>query len=92
MPVGPLKSLNLVIAAYNDARTNFPEKLIPWETFGQAKIVLKIKGEQQLRELEQKAKEKKIPTGLVIDNGHTQIAKGSVTCCAIGPGKFSGLL
>jgi peptidyl-tRNA hydrolase len=77
-----------VIEAYIDAQENFPQKLIPWESFGQAKIVLRIKGEEALKALRDKAVEKKIPTGLIEDNGHTQVAKGSITCCAIGPGNF----
>lgn len=75
-----------VIMAYEDAKKNFPGNLIPWESFGQAKIVLKIRGEQDLRILREKAVEKKLPTGLVEDDGHTQVAPGTVTCCAIGPG------
>lgn len=62
--------------------------MISWESFGQAKIVLKIKGEKEILELQKLAKEKNIPTGLIIDNGHTQVAKGTITCCAIGPGIF----
>lgn len=70
-----------------DAQKNYPQNLIPWESFGQAKIVLRIKGEQELIKLRDQAVEKKLPTGLIEDNGHTQVAKGSITCCAIGPGR-----
>ena len=68
---------------------NFPQNLISWESFGQAKIVLKTRGEKELRNLRAKGIERKIPTGLIVDNGHTQIPKGTVTCCAIGPGSYS---
>ena len=81
-----VKKITPVIEAYKDATQNYPQNLLSWESFGQAKIVLKIRGEEELRKLQKKAIENKIPTGLVIDEGRTQISSGTVTCCAIGPG------
>lgn len=78
-----------MIEAYKDAMENYPDRLLAWENFGQAKIVLKVKGEKLIRALHKKAKEMKIPTGLIEDDGLTQVSNGSLTCCAIGPGNTS---
>ena len=63
----------------------FPD-LYEWEIVGQAKIVLKANGEDELVNLEQKAKDAGLPCYLVVDAGRTQIAAGSKTVLAIGPG------
>ncbi len=57
-----------------------------WRAGGQAKIVLKVQSEDELRQLFQKAKGEKLPAYLVEDRGLTQLEPGTVTCLGIGPG------
>ena len=56
-----------------------------WKDGGQAKIVLKIGSEEELREVFQKAKGAGLPASLVEDRGLTQIEPGTATCVGIGP-------
>lgn len=55
-----------------------------WLNTGQKKIVLKIKSEEELINLYEKAK-KKIPAQLIRDAGLTQIEPGTITCLVLGP-------
>jgi PTH2 family peptidyl-tRNA hydrolase len=57
-----------------------------WKEEGQAKIILKIKTEEALRDLYKKAKAAKLPAALIEDRGLTQLEPGTVTCLGIGPG------
>ena len=63
-----------------------PDYIARWETFGQAKIVLKVDTEQELVALYEKAKSSNLPCYLVVDAGRTQIAPNSKTVVGIGPG------
>ena len=56
-----------------------------WKQGGQAKIVLKVGSELELREVFQKAKTAGLPTSLIEDRGLTQIEAGSATCVGVGP-------
>ena len=56
-----------------------------WKQEGQAKIVLKIGSDGELREVFQKAKGAGLPAALIEDRGLTQIDPGTATCVGIGP-------
>ena len=56
-----------------------------WKDLGQAKIVVKIKSEREMFQLQRKANEMKIPSHIVCDAGHTQVESGSNTVLVIGP-------
>ncbi|HKZ45421.1 MAG TPA: peptidyl-tRNA hydrolase Pth2 [archaeon] len=56
-----------------------------WEKNGSEKVVLKVNGMKEIRELHKRAKETKLPCFLVRDAGLTQLKSGTVTCLAIGP-------
>ncbi|CDW79408.1 peptidyl-trna hydrolase-like protein [Stylonychia lemnae] len=56
-----------------------------WSWEGQKKICLKVTSEQELLDLQSKAKEKSIPAYVVADAGLTQIKEGSLTVCGLGP-------
>jgi PTH2 family peptidyl-tRNA hydrolase len=62
------------------------EALRHWSRQGQAKIALAIPDEPTMMDLERKARARKLPTYIVADAGRTQIAAGSLTVLAIGPG------
>ena len=74
------------LSAAEDALTERSEWYDDWKAEGQAKIVLKVESESELRELFGKAKSSKLPAVLVQDRGLTQIEPGTVTCIGIGPG------
>ena len=57
-----------------------------WKEEGQAKIVLKVESEAELRELFRRARSAGLPASLVQDKGLTQVEPGTVTCLGIGPG------
>ncbi|WOL20536.1 putative peptidyl-tRNA hydrolase 2 isoform X2 [Canna indica] len=57
-----------------------------WEQYGQAKIVLSCKNQQEMNKLKEEADRCGLPTFVVADAGRTQIKAGSKTVLAIGPG------
>ncbi|XP_012528404.1 peptidyl-tRNA hydrolase 2, mitochondrial [Monomorium pharaonis] len=73
------------VAAYKAARKH-PKILRAWEESGQAKITLKVDSEAALQEIAKEAKTTGLLSNIVQDAGHTQIAAGSKTVCAVGPG------
>ncbi|PWA64512.1 peptidyl-tRNA hydrolase II (PTH2) family protein [Artemisia annua] len=63
-----------------------PKALNRWEMCGQVKVVVKIESEDDMLELQARAKSLNIPTHIVIDAGRTQIAPNSRTVMAVlGP-------
>ena len=56
-----------------------------WNLQGQKKVVLKINGEEALKELKRIAEMNHVYSEIIIDRGLTQIPKGSMTCISIGP-------
>lgn len=56
-----------------------------WLREGQPKVVLRVGGEEQLRELHAAAVTAGLPVEVIRDAGRTQVAPGTPTCCAIGP-------
>ncbi|XP_078439533.1 peptidyl-tRNA hydrolase II (PTH2) family protein [Wolffia australiana] len=58
-----------------------------WERYGQPKIVLCCKNQQEMNKLKDTADQAGLPTFVVADAGRTQVAAGSKTVLAIGPGR-----
>lgn len=56
-----------------------------WVDGGQKKIVLRADDEQTLHDLHAQAKAADLPTAIVTDAGHTQLAPGTTTALAVGP-------
>jgi len=56
-----------------------------WLKEGQRKIVVKVKNEIDLLNLEKKAIKSKLPCALIRDSGLTEIPLGTITCLGIGP-------
>ena len=73
------------VAAYKAARKH-PKLLNLWEECGQAKITVKVDSEDALISVAKQAKAAGLLSNIVQDAGHTQIAPGSRTVCAVGPG------
>ena len=73
------------VSSAEQARTKFRNWYDKWMREGQAKIALKVKDEDQLLELEKRARVIPIPAYLVRDMGLTQVPTGSITCLGLGP-------
>ena len=56
-----------------------------WLREGQPKVVLKVSGDERLREVATAASTAGLPVELIQDAGRTQVTPGTLTCCAIGP-------
>lgn len=56
-----------------------------WLDEGQPKVVLRVSGDEELSRYAVAARAAGLPVELVRDAGRTQLAPGTLTCCAIGP-------
>ena len=76
------------VKAFKDmSRTESGRRLnSAWELNGQAKVVLKVADEVSILDFAEKAKRLGINVATIRDAGRTQIAAGSLTVCALGPG------
>jgi PTH2 family peptidyl-tRNA hydrolase len=74
------------LGAYKLARKYAPTALQVWEQSGQAKVCLKVDQELDIYEILAKAKSIGLVCYIVEDAGRTQIAAGSRTVLALGPG------
>jgi len=73
------------LASAEEAMRRSPDWYDEWKLQGQAKVVLKGSGEEQLRDLQKKARTMGLPTALIQDRGLTQLEEGTTTCLAVGP-------
>jgi PTH2 family peptidyl-tRNA hydrolase len=73
------------LSAAEEARKHYRGWWEAWMEEGQCKIAVKVKGENELRELEKQAKELDLPCALIVDRGLTEIPPGTVTCLGVGP-------
>ena len=73
------------VSAAEYARKNRPEWWMPWISEGQCKIAVKAKSEQEINELERKARNAGLPVALIVDRGLTEIPPNTITCLGIGP-------
>lgn len=56
-----------------------------WINEGQKKVVLKVKGLNELMDIYEKVKRSNLNVVLIADKGLTQIPEGTITCIGIGP-------
>ena len=73
------------VSASEYARKNRPQWWTPWINEGQCKIAVKVKSEQEICELERKARNAGLPVVLIVDRGLTEIPPNTTTCLGIGP-------
>ena len=74
-----------VTAAF-EAKAKHPKWFHAWFEEGQKKVVVRAADLEELRALERKALELKLPTALIEDAGLTELPPGTTTCLGIGPG------
>ena len=73
------------VSAAEYARKNRPEWWSPWIMEGQCKIAVKVRSEQEIMEIERKARNSGLPAALIVDRGLTEIPPNTTTCLGIGP-------
>lgn len=73
------------VSAAEEARKHHKEWFDGWSKEGQCKIAVEVKNEEELAELEARAKQMGLPRALVADRGLTEVPPGTVTCLGIGP-------
>jgi len=78
-----------VLEAYKQALRMYPQLVTEWEACGQRKVTLKVDSEQELNEMVRKARQAGLPAQSIRDAGRTQLASGTKTVAAIGPGASS---
>eukprot|EP00658_Telonema_sp_P-2_P030614 TRINITY_DN23090_c0_g1_i1.p1 TRINITY_DN23090_c0_g1~~TRINITY_DN23090_c0_g1_i1.p1 ORF type:complete len:143 (-),score=40.69 TRINITY_DN23090_c0_g1_i1:223-651(-) len=84
--VGAWRKAQMMVKEGDDQMRN---SLWWWANMGQMKIALKAKDEPHLLQLERQAKEAGLCCSKIRDAGKTQIAAGTLTVVAIGPGPES---
>ncbi|MGB9778002.1 MAG: peptidyl-tRNA hydrolase Pth2 [Candidatus Bathyarchaeales archaeon] len=73
------------VSAAEEARKTHKAWWRAWMDEGQCKIVVKVKNEKEILELEKQAKASALPCALITDRGLTEIPPGTITCLSIGP-------
>ncbi len=73
------------LGAAEEAMRRRGEWFDDWKAQGQAKIVVKVGGEDELRGLLKLSKTLHLPAALIEDAGRTQLEPGTSTCLGIGP-------
>ncbi|KAF9102768.1 hypothetical protein BGX29_004203 [Mortierella sp. GBA35] len=77
------------LANYKELAKKSPKTLARWEYFGQAKVTLKVDNEEDMLLLQAQAMSIGLAAHSIRDAGRTQIAAGSRTVLAVGPGPIS---
>ncbi len=65
-----------------------------WKKDAAKKVVLKVEGEKDLFDYQERARDAKLKSALISDAGRTTVAPGTITCLGIGPdeeGKIDAL-
>jgi PTH2 family peptidyl-tRNA hydrolase len=73
------------VSAAENARKNHSEWWNQWIREGQCKIAVKVESEEELLELERKARNARLPVALIVDRGLTELPPDTTTCLGIGP-------
>lgn len=73
------------VSAAEEARRKHPEWWTAWLEEGQCKVTVKVRGLQDVLNLQKKTGQMKLPCNLVTDRGLTQLPPNTVTCLGIGP-------
>ena len=74
------------VMASHEAKSKTQKWFSEWMREGQKKVVVRVEGLMELRELEAQARRLNLVTSVVEDAGMTELPPGTVTCLCIGPG------
>lgn len=74
------------LAAFRSASRRYPSLVKAWESEGQPKVTLKVESEDELSDLEKRARAAGLVVEGIRDAGRTQVSRGTRTVAAIGPG------
>ncbi|CAO3568136.1 unnamed protein product [Mortierella alpina] len=77
------------LANYKELSRRSPKTLTRWEYSGQAKVTLKVDSEEDMLLIQAQAMSVGLAAHSIRDAGRTQIAAGSRTVLAVGPGPIS---
>ncbi|KAF9576589.1 hypothetical protein EC968_006936 [Mortierella alpina] len=77
------------LANYKELSRRSPKTLARWEYCGQAKVTLKVDSEEDMLLIQAQAMSVGLAAHSIRDAGRTQIAAGSRTVLAVGPGPIS---
>ncbi|KAF9950602.1 hypothetical protein BGZ72_007772 [Mortierella alpina] len=77
------------LANYKELSRRSPKTLTRWEYSGQAKVTLKVDNEEDMLLIQAQAMSVGLAAHSIRDAGRTQIAAGSRTVLAVGPGPIS---
>ncbi len=80
-----VQASHAAVSSAEKTRKENPKWWRNWLDEGQRKIAVKVNSEEELKELEQEAKESKLSTALIADMGLTELEPGTVTALGIGP-------
>ena len=83
------QAAHAAVSAYRAASTGSVMQrasLRAWLRSGQAKVVLRVEGEEALAALHAAAVARGVAAASVRDAGRTQVEAGTLTCVALGPG------
>ncbi|MCS7140253.1 MAG: peptidyl-tRNA hydrolase Pth2 [Candidatus Nezhaarchaeota archaeon] len=73
------------VSSLEEARKLRPEWVAAWLSQNQKKVVLRVLSVDELKLLEQKARELNLPCYLVCDAGLTELEPNTITALGIGP-------
>lgn len=68
-----------------EAKTKKPQWFAAWYREGQRKVVVRVEGLEELRELDAKAARAGLPRAMITDAGLTELPPETTTCLGIGP-------
>jgi len=83
------QSSHAAVSAAEEARNRHEDWWGAWLEEGQKKVVVKVKSEAELLQLQQEAEKMRLPYALIRDRGLTQLPPDTVTCLGIGPAPSS---
>ncbi|MEW5746650.1 MAG: peptidyl-tRNA hydrolase Pth2 [Nitrospirota bacterium] len=62
-----------------------------WLASGMPKVVLRAESDEELKRLDEAARQRGIPASLIADAGRTVVPAGTITCLGLGPAEAASL-